>query len=298
MAENNPEEYLTKVADSVADARNADVALYNGALYQGRDTEIIFQCTQRNRRDNVLVILVTGGGDADVAYRIARCFQMQYERFTLFVSGLCKSAGTLVAVGAHELIMSDYGELGPLDVQMPKQDAVWEMQSGLTVMSTLNTLQHTATRTFGQIFSSLLQGPSSITLKTAAEIATKMTIGLYSPLYSQVDPLYIGEAGRAMLIASHYGGRLLEKGGNITQESLGKIISEYPSHGYVIDREEAKTELFRSVLKPSEEEVILAGCLGDRALMPEPPWSPDSGFKFLSTEVETKAKRTIKKVKK
>lgn len=68
MAENNPEEYLTKVADSVADARNADVALYNGALYQGRDTEIIFQCTQRNRRDNVLVILVTGGGDADVAY--------------------------------------------------------------------------------------------------------------------------------------------------------------------------------------------------------------------------------------
>lgn len=123
---------------------------------------------------------------------------MQYERFTLFVSGLCKSAGTLVAVGAHELIMSDYGELGPLDVQMPKQDAVWEMQSGLTVMSTLNTL----------------------------------------------------------------------------------------------------TELFRSVLKPSEEEVILAGCLGDRALMPEPPWSPDSGFKFLSTEVETKAKRTLKKVKK
>lgn len=109
---------------------------------------------------------------------------MQYERFTLFVSGLCKSAGTLVAVGAHELIMSDYGELGPLDVQMPKQDAVWEMQSGLTVMSTLNTLQHTAARTFGQIFSSLLQGPSSITLKTAAEIATKMTIGLYSPLYS------------------------------------------------------------------------------------------------------------------
>lgn len=125
-----------------------------------------------------------------------------------------------------------------------------------------------------------------------------MTIGLYSPLYSQVDPLYIGEAGRAMLIASHYGGRLLEKGGNITQESLGKIISEYPSHSYVIDREEAKTELFRSVLKPSEEEVILAGCLGDRALMPEPPWSPDSGFKFLSTEVETKAKRTLKKVKK
>lgn len=298
MSENSPEEHLTRVADSVADTRNADVALYNGDLYRGVDTDIISQCTQRNKRNNVLVILVTEGGNADVAYRIARCFQGQYKHFTLFVSGLCKSAGTLVAVGAHKLIMSDHGELGPLDVQMPKQDAVWEMQSGLTVMSTLNTLQYKATSTFGQIFSSLVQGPSSITLKTAAEIATRMTIGLYSPLYSQVDPLYIGEAGRAMSIASHYGGQLLKEGKNITPENLGKIISEYPSHSYVIDREEATTKLFRSVEEPSEEEINLARCLGTQALVPELPWLPDSGFRFLSTEAKPKAKRISKKVKK
>ncbi len=52
--------------------------------------------------------MVTEGGDADPAYRIARCLQDHYDRFSLFVSGYCKSAGTLVALGAHELQMKAY----------------------------------------------------------------------------------------------------------------------------------------------------------------------------------------------
>ncbi len=279
---------LTQVADAVANARNADIALYNGGLYRTEAMEVITQCSRRKKRENILVILVTGGGSADSAYRIARCFQIQYKHFFLYVSGLCKSAGTLVAVGAHELVMSEYGELGPLDVQMPKQDAAWEMQSGLTVLDTLNALQLKATETFGRLFSNLIQGSSSITLKTAGEIAAKMTADLYSPLYSQVDPLHIGEAGRAMSIASHYGSRLLENGQNITPESLHAIISKYPSHSYVIDRTEA-SRLFRSVVEPSHEERILAECMGDLVLMPRPHRSRGPGFQFLSTETSPKA---------
>ena len=59
----------------------------------------------------------------------------------LYVSGYCKSAGTLVATGAHKLIMSDHGELGPLDVQMSKKDNFWKKESGLIVMNTLTALQ-------------------------------------------------------------------------------------------------------------------------------------------------------------
>ncbi len=115
-----------------------------------------------------------------------------------------------------------------------------------------------------------------------------MTADLYSPLYSQVDPLHIGEAGRAMLIALDYGSQLLENGQNITPGNLHKIISEYPSHSYVIDRKEAD-KLFHSVAEPSHEERILAECMGDLALIPKFSRSHGSGFQFLSTEAKSKA---------
>jgi ClpP class serine protease len=40
------------------------------------------------------------------------------------VSGYCKSAGTLIALGANELAFGEHGELGPLDVQIAKRDEV------------------------------------------------------------------------------------------------------------------------------------------------------------------------------
>jgi ClpP class serine protease len=94
----------------------------------------------RKRRKNAILILVTEGGDPDAAYRIARCFQEHYELFTCIVPGYCKSAGTLITIGAHELVMTDGGELGPLDIQMSKKDELWESQSGLTVAAALNAL--------------------------------------------------------------------------------------------------------------------------------------------------------------
>lgn len=127
-------------------------------------------------------MLVTTGGDPDAAYRIARCLQTNYERFLLYVSDYCKSAGTIIALGAHELVMSDHGELGPLDVQMFKKDEIWERQSELTVMDALSALQDNALKAFEQFFlhtKGKIGG--SITLRTASQIATEMTTGLLTP---------------------------------------------------------------------------------------------------------------------
>ena len=43
-------------------------------------------------------------------------------------------------MGAHELVVSDHGELGPLAVQMSKKDELWLTQTGLTVTDTLRSL--------------------------------------------------------------------------------------------------------------------------------------------------------------
>ena len=119
-----------------------------------------------------------------------------------------RAPGTLVALGAHELIISDHGELGPLDVQMTKKDEIWEMQSGLTVMDALRALKNNAFRAYHEFFEDLMdKGGGSISLKTASQIATDMTTGMFAPIYGQLNPLHIGEAGRAMDIAGHYGKR-------------------------------------------------------------------------------------------
>lgn len=72
----------------------SDVLVYNGLLYRPKDQEIIELCQDKDRNKNVTVILVTEGGDPDVAYRISRCLQDRYERFTCIVAGYCKSAGS------------------------------------------------------------------------------------------------------------------------------------------------------------------------------------------------------------
>ena len=245
-------------------------------------------------------MLVTFGGDADAAYRIARCLQDQYEKFVLYVSGICKSAGTLVAVGAHELIISDHGELGPLDVQMSKKDELWEYQSGLTVMDALTALKDNAFNAFEEFFLDIKRkSGDTITLRTATEIATDMTKGIFAPLYAQIDPIHIGEAARAMSIAGHYGKRLLEQSGNIDPNSLNFIMSAYPSHGFVIDRREADN-LFGIVREPSPNEIALAQRLGVRARWPGRDWQLGevTPFEFLSSELrdlkDWKSKETIK----
>ena len=139
--QNANEARILQAANSVADVADSDVLLLNGPMTRPLDFEIIELCASRTRRTNVILVLVTEGGDADPAYRIARCLQEHYDRFSLFVSGYCKSAGTLVALGAHEIVIADCGELGPLDVQMSKEDELGATRSGLTVLSALSALQ-------------------------------------------------------------------------------------------------------------------------------------------------------------
>ena len=280
-----PEQVLAEVATEAAEELDTDFILYNGAITRNGADEFILQLMVRCLRANVVLILVTRGGNADSAYRIARHLQNCYGRFTLFVSGYCKSAGTLIATGAHELVMSEYGELGPLDVQMSKRDELWESQSGLAVEDTLIALQHRAQETFVGFLLNLKEGSGgSVSLKMATEVATSMTSGLFAPIYGQIDPLHVGEAGRAMNITSEYGQRLLEVGKNIEQAKLLQIISGYPSHEFVIDLKEAN-QLFKSVRQPDERESLLAALLGARALLPsnsndlEPPT-----IHFLSPE--------------
>ena len=219
-------------------------------------------------RPSALLILVTEGGNADAAFRIARCLQERYESYSVFVTGWCKSAGTIIALGASELIVSDHGEMGPLDVQLSRKDELFETQSGLTVTSALATLHNQAFSAFENFMLDIkLRAGSSITTHTAMEIASGLATGLLSGVYAQIDPMHVGEAGRANRVGKQYGEMLIAKSQNSTSKNLERLINAYSSHAFVIDRREA-AELFNRVREPNTLEMELARLLEGTALWP------------------------------
>ena len=85
-----------------------------------------------------------------------------------------------------------------------------------------------------------------------------MAVGSFRPIYSQFDPMYLGNVERANLIAYHYGKRLATD--NVKDETIERLIADYPSHGFVIDRKESQ-ELFHNIREPSSDEAIIAAAL-------------------------------------
>ncbi|MNJ34486.1 Serine dehydrogenase proteinase [compost metagenome] len=202
------------------------------------------------------LFLATYGGDPDAGFRIARGLRHHYEKLTIIVPSYCKSAGTLLAIGADELVISDLGELGPLDMQLKKPDELFDMSSGLDITQAMAFLRTQSTDILKSTLVDL-KVDLEVTTKLSAEIATKMAHGLVSPIYAQIDPYKIGESQRAISIAFAYGKRLNDKIKNLkSDDSLRSLVLDYPSHGFVIDRKEA-SNVFKNVRAPSEMEQVV-----------------------------------------
>lgn len=278
-----------QIADLVSRDLGADVIFYNGPIGEPYDRHFIEACAYRNKLENVLLILVTAGGDPDSAFRMASWIQQAYENFTLYVTGRCKSAGTLIAMGAHELVMSlEHGELGPLDVQMPAPEEPDGRRSGLDFSNALLTLDNQAAQAYEKFLENIAGAEDdAVSSEYAMKIASEMSVGLYGRIYGQIDPMHIGQASRAMDIALEYGSRLLEEGNNSDAMRLRELISDYPSHEYVINPKEA-TRLFDNVYESGDLELALAVSLGEAAIEPHWPgeenWNRFIPFEFLSTE--------------
>ncbi len=236
----------------LSDDLDADLFVFSGPIERPQVSVFLDWCDRADGRTNVGLVLCTYGGDADAAYILAKFLKRVYERFSLYVFGHCKSAGTLIALGADEIIMSDRGELGPLDVQLLKTDELLFRSSGLDIAQGIRSLSEQAFDIFERNFlETIRRGGGAITTRTASEIATSLTVGLISPITGQIDPLRVGEVERAINIALQYGIRL-----NSDAARISRLIRDYPSHSFVIDFEEAE-EVFGNVREPTDSEYLL-----------------------------------------
>lgn len=250
-------------ARAISDALDADVILFNQQTSEQTASEFhgVLE-SLKPRRTNAFVMLVTFGGDAHAAYVIARDLQLHYEKVILCIAGDCYSAGTLIVLCANELVLTDRGRLGPLDVQLLKKDELSERLSGLTVSIALDELHVKAFEALTSIAEQLKRrfGPQ-LTFRTAMDVAATVTAQMFGEVYKQIDPIRLGEDARALQIAGHYGQRLGEQSGNLKSGAVERLLEAYPSHECIIDRTEAE-ELFLHVRAPEGREERLLRQLG------------------------------------
>lgn len=281
------DEMFAKAAGEVADTTDTDVLVYSGSIERGHDDKLLDLLMGMRHRRNVLLLLCSNGGNPDAAYRMARGLQNCYEKFTVLLAGRCKSAGTLMVLGAHEIVMTDHAELGPLDIQLGKKDELFELNSGLTVLNALTELESKAFELFEKtLFRMKVRSGGSVTLKTATQIATELAKGIVSPIIAQIDPMHVGEVSRALKIGKQYGERLSAHSNNLNEGSLDRLVEEYPSHGFVIDRKEA-SELFVNVRKLTASESALVQLLG--AVVRTPSSAMDDPILFFVSETRKEA---------
>jgi hypothetical protein len=265
---------LRELATAAATEADADILIINSDMSPPADVDVVSKICSRRRRENVVVILVSSGGAADVAYRIARALQNNYKQVSIVISGWCKSAGTILCTCAHQVIFGPHGELGPIDVQIRREDEIGERDSGLSVDAAFDSLSRATFRLFETFMLDIKDHSyGSITFRTAAEIASSMAVGLVSPIFGQLDPIKIGETHRSVRIAEEYARRLAVQSRNLrrvdgTFDAVDVLLKGYPSHSFVIDYREAQA-LFERVEQLDGELAKLVTFLGELAMTPQ-----------------------------
>ena len=249
---------LETLINKISEKHNADIYFYAGPISRLACKGLLFT---EKLNENALLILYTFGGDPDAAYKIVKHFHKNYNQFKILILDSCKSAGSLISLGADEVIMGPHGELGPLDMQQSKSDEVGELTSHLNIPIALNVLSNRAVISFQHYLAEIRKNTKAqVTTKTAADIAARLSIGLHSKIFEKIDPSTLGEGERAIQIAHKYAERIQK--GNLMENCINNRIYNYPSHGFVIDYEEA-TKLFKNVKEADENEKTLLLLMSD-----------------------------------
>jgi len=81
------------------------------------------------------LILETPGGYAEVAEDIVRLLRSKYDDIAVIIPGWAKSAGTILAMAADEILMESVSGLGPIDAQLTWQGKVFSAEAFLEMIN-------------------------------------------------------------------------------------------------------------------------------------------------------------------
>lgn len=191
------------------------------------------------RGQKIAVLIDSHGGYAKSAYMIAWLLRKYSGGFVAVIPRRAKSAATLLTLGAERIVMADFGELGPLDMQMEDPERE-ERTSVLDEVQALERLNAFAMSVFDEVMLLLLRR-TQMKVRTLLPHVTEMVNALVRPMFENIDVVRYTQMSRLLKVAEEYATRLLTpRFDQPTADSIARRLAErYPEHGFVIDRDEA-----------------------------------------------------------
>lgn len=186
----------------------------------------------------------SGGGDAHAAFKLYRELRSRCCELRAVVPDYAKSAATLLAIGCDRIFASPSADFGPLDVQIPHPDREDRIVSSL---AGANAAEHLATLGVNLM---LATGRKVIDFTSLPRGEVIKHVLMYSadilkPVLSKLDPQLIHEAAEQLKVTRQYAEILLKSLNSPLPDSNAKeisrkLVTQYPTHGYVIDLHELK----------------------------------------------------------
>lgn len=179
---------------------------------------------------NVDLLVVSNGGDPIVSWRVMSMIRERFDRVGALLPYAAYSAATLLALGADEIIMHPFANLGPVDPQLTYQRRVPGQPGGQDV----ETIQFGSEdlRNFLDFVRSDVGISDQEQLQRAFELVCK-----------DIGSIPIGVAKRSSQLALSMGEKLL--GLHLDDNSQARAITEalnrsFYHHGYPLSVTEAK----------------------------------------------------------
>jgi hypothetical protein len=229
-------------------SRETERSQINSDLYSA----VKFALKDVPRKHPIAVVLESPGGYAKDAFKIARFLRRHCGAFIAVVPNYAKSAATLLALGAEQVLMGPDAELGPLDAQVDDFDREQHM-SALEVVQSLERLNEAAMESVdSQIVTWALRSRKKI--DTLMPMTMRFVSDMMRPLFEKIDTVQYTRYARVLKVAQEYAVRLLGPKYE-TQEAtnIARALTEsYPDHDFAICPEEAKN-LGINVVVPTGE---------------------------------------------
>lgn len=181
----------------------------------------IKQINSIENNEAIDLLILSNGGDPIVSWRIISLLREKFKKVSVLIPYTAYSAATLLALGADEIIMHPYGNLGPLDPQLSFADENGKVKtiSYEDITKYIEFVKDTGI--------------------TDQELLQKS----FEKLTAEIPPTLIGFAKRSSQLGLTMGQKLLAT--HMSDENKTKVISEtlntkFYHHGYPLARKEAK----------------------------------------------------------
>jgi Serine dehydrogenase proteinase len=184
--------------------------------------------------------LESPGGDAHAAYKLALLLKAVASKIRVVIPDYAKSAATLLSLAGDEIYLAPGADLGPLDAQMPDEGSYTGSISALNIARAADEVARDAVAMAVEGGADLL-AVTGLSRAQTIDAMLRFSASFSEPLVRQLDPKVVHHAKQMLQVTAKYAEQLLRDAKTPYPLRIAKALVEtFPTHGYVISRDEAR----------------------------------------------------------